>query len=52
MGQRVIDLAGQQDNQTELTEEERRAIDTILHMVGEKQRRLVMGIVNQISLKD
>ena len=52
MGQRVIDQAGQQDNQTDLTEEERRAVDTILHMLGEKQRRLVVGVVSQISLKD
>merc|ERR1719320_1713051 len=52
MGQRVIDQAGQQDNQTDLTEEEKRAVDTILHMLGEKQRRLVIGVVSQISLKD
>jgi len=52
MGQAVIDQAGQQDNQTELTEEEKRAVDTILHMLGDKQRRLVMGVVSQISLKD
>ena len=52
MGQRVIEKAGQQDNQTDFTEEERRAVDTILHMVGEKQRRLFVGVVSQIRLKD
>ena len=39
------------DNQTDPTEGEKTAVDTILHMLGEKQRKLVMGVVSPISLK-
>ena len=52
MGQRGSDQAGQRDNQSDLSKEERRAVDTIVPMLGETQRMLVMGVVSQINLKD
>ena len=52
MGQRGSDQAGQWDNQSDLSKEERRVVDTIVPMLGETQRMLVMGVVSQICLKD
>ena len=52
MGGRVLEQAGTRENRTELTEEELRAMDTVLPHCGEHARRMVQGVISQISLKD
>ena len=52
LGQRVVEHAGQNQNKTQLTDKERRAVSTILHQRGERERAAVCGVVSQICLKD
>ena len=52
MGQRVLEEAAHNNNRSDLTEEEMAAVASVLQMLGEQERKVVEGVISQISLKD
>ena len=52
MGGRVLEQAARRDNRTELTEDELRALDSVLPMFGDHHKMVIQNVISQISLKD
>ena len=50
MGARVLEEALTRKNSTELTNDELRALDSVLPGCGDHARKMVQGVISQISL--